>query len=569
MKMWRMSRGPWLSVAAAASCCLGISLPLLAAAGNPLPEGVGREVTMLDAAIRAAAVGWAAFLLIFGRRFERATTGTFFLLACLGVAWPMLASASYAAALMAAFLAYAAAMLVYAFVPRLAMAVACAWPLAGLYAAHVYFSGSFSPRWLLFLGLLVAGALLGALLPKAALAVVSSGIGTLLLWLASPLDFGFWSVAMIFAGGVLWQAAIAPVFFPVIPASLAVDNNSLSAKRLRWFGALKTGAVVLAAGAFAAALLAPRIEPASASQKARLEALSKQGALLRPGLLFSPADAFYLGGRPIETALVGGSGTPWDRLALPLLGHSPAASVHRLRAVKEPAELETMRRAAAITSKAFETIAPMIRPGVNEKEVERAILNSFQKNGANGIAFPCVVGSGRNATLPHYMANDAVMRDGFAVVDIGCALNGYASDMTRTFSVNDRYTEAQKKLLELLVQAGDAARARLKAGASYAALDKAARDVITKAGFGPYFNHGLGHPVGLDVHDPYQDKLMAGMVVTIEPGIYIPAGSPVDRPYWDLGARIEDSYIVTANGFEEITSFPKIPPERTALNAGK
>ncbi len=560
-----MNSRSWMHLAATSAILAGAPLASLAAA-KAMPEGVGREWTPLDAVVKASLIIWAAFLLVFGRRFERLTVGTFFLMAPLAIAWPALSRSSYGAVLAAVFLAYAAGMLVFAFVPRLAMAAACLWPLAGVYAAHIYFTGSFHVSWALFLCLLAAGAALGALLPKIAVAVAGSAIGALLILLFSPWELGFWGAVAIFSAGVAWQVVAMPGLFPDHSVSREIAASPMLVKRMHWFGSLKGGVLVIVAAVLVVSFFAPRIEPLSASQKERVATLEKVGAFSRPGLLFSPADSFYLGGRPIAMALVGGSGSFLDRLLLPVTGRDPSPAVHRLRAVKSPQELDKMRRAAAITSKAFAAIAPMIKPGVNEKEIERAILASFAANGANGIAFPCIVGSGPNATLPHYMANDAVMKEGFVVIDIGCALDGYASDMTRTFPVNGRYTDAEKKLLEVLVQAGDAARAKLKAGASYSSLDKAARDVITKAGFGPYFNHYLGHPVGLDVHDPYQDKLKAGMVVTIEPGIYIPSGSTVDKAYWDLGARIEDSYIVTADGYEEITSFPKIPQVQANAN---
>ncbi len=560
-----MNPRPWSHFAAASVVLAGAPLASLAAA-KVLPEGVGHEVTPLEVIIRAALIVWAVFLLAFGRRYERLAAGTFFLLAPLAVAWLALSRSSYGAVLVAAYAVYAAGMLVLAFVPRLAMAVACLWPLAGVYAAHIYFTGSFHVSWTLFFCLLAAGAALGALLPKAATVVTGSATGALLILLASPWELGFWGLITAFCAGIIWQAAALPAVFPDRSGFGEISASPLLAKRLHWFGSLKAGAVVMIVGAVLVSLAAPRIKPLTASQKERAGTLEKEGVLSRPGLLLSPADSFYLGGRPVAIALVGKSGSFLNRMLLPVTGRDPSPEIHRLRAIKSPQELEIMRRAAAITSKAFEAVAPMIKPGVNENEVERAILASFAANGANGIAFPCIVGSGHNATLPHYMANDAVMKDGLVVIDIGCALDGYSSDMTRTFPVNGRYTEAEKKLLEVLVQAGDAARAKLEAGASYGSLDKAAREVITKAGFGPYFNHYLGHPVGLDVHDPYRDRLEAGMVVTIEPGIYIPAGSPVDKAYWNLGARIEDSYIVTGEGYEEITSFPKIPPEQPNAN---
>ena len=143
------------------------------------------------------------------------------------------------------------------------------------------------------------------------------------------------------------------------------------------------------------------------------------------------------------------------------------------------------------------------------------------------------------------------------VIDIGCSIDGYASDMTRTFAVDGTLSVEQQELVDTVNAAGDAARSLLRAGADTRELDSAARKVIEDAGFGPFFLHGLGHHVGLDVHDPGWPALEPGMVITIEPGIYISSGSDIDPAYWDLGVRIEDSYIVTEDGYEEITSYPR------------
>jgi Xaa-Pro dipeptidase len=149
------------------------------------------------------------------------------------------------------------------------------------------------------------------------------------------------------------------------------------------------------------------------------------------------------------------------------------------------------------------------------------------------------------------------MTEGLVVIDIGCSVDGYASDMTRTFPVAGAATVQQQEIIDVVNAAGDAARAALRAGVTMRELDRAARTVIEDAGFGPFFLHGLGHHVGLDVHDPHVSTLEPDMVITIEPGIYISSGADIDPAYWDLGARIEDSYIVTEDGYEEITSYPR------------
>ena len=525
-----------------------------------LPEGLQAETSMVLILGRVALVLWAAFLLLAGRRFPRCTTGTFFLAVAAALGIGIFSGIHYGLALLAAWVAFAFCMLVVAFVPRLAMAVACAWPLAAVYLAYLFNAGSFGMSKLLVLGLALAGAALGALFPKFALAVLAPALGVVLLTLAIPGMEGFWWPVGVFAGGVLWQGVLLPWWNRPRFQGAPPAPPTVAEKRLAWRQSLGRGAAVLAMAAVAVTLLAPSLDSKGAPEPKRLEALRKSGALDRPGLLLSPEDAQYLFGRPIPVGLVGPWGGLLNRLALPFLGHGMGPAVGKLRAVKDEGEMEAMRRAAAITSKAFEEVAPLIRPGINEADLERAILASFKKNGATGIAFRCVVGSGKNATLPHYMENNAPLKDGLVVMDIGCSVDHYASDMTRTFPVSGKLTEAQRKLVETVITAGDASRAALKPGADISDLDKAARDVIKRAGFGDYFTHGIGHPVGLDVHDSWiRGPLQPGMVVTIEPGIYIPAGSKTDRKYWDLGVRIEDSYLVTKDGYEELTHFPRMP----------
>ena len=163
------------------------------------------------------------------------------------------------------------------------------------------------------------------------------------------------------------------------------------------------------------------------------------------------------------------------------------------------------------------------------------------------------------------MDNNAELKHGLVVIDIGCSVDGYASDMTRTFPVSGKLSAPERELVATVVAAGDAARAKLKPGVKQSELDAAARAVIEKAGFGPYFTHGLGHPVGLDVHDSWiRGSLKPGMVITIEPGIYVPAGSKVDKKYWDLGVRVEDSYLITKDGYDELTHYPKMPGDEAA-----
>jgi hypothetical protein len=515
---------------------------------------------------------WSLPLLLASRRLPRFTAGSLFLALGTAIGWGLFASNGYPLALLMAFVLFGFAMLVHAFVPRLAMAVACSWIFLGVYGSHLYFTGSFGFSRPLGLGLLVAGAAFGAVFPRLGLAALGPALAALMLIAAVPFQAGFWWPVLVASGGVIWQTLALPFMQSRRLSSMGPPPPTLADKRRAWTGALIWAASAMALLVLGVTLLAPAADSAASPHSGRVSTLRKSGALSRPGLLLSKENAYYLFGRALPVALVGPYGPVLNRVLLPILGRSPGRSVEEMRAVKDASEVEKMRRAAAITSQAFADVAPLIKPGANEADLEKAILASYERNGANGLAFRCVVGSGRNATLPHYMDNNADLKDGLVVIDIGCSVDGYASDMTRTFPVSGKLDDAQRKLLETVVAAGDAARAMLKPGVKQSELDAAARKVIKDAGFGEYFTHGLGHPVGLKVHDSWiRGPLQAGNVITIEPGIYIPAGAKADKKYWDLGARVEDSYLLTKDGFEELTHFPKIVglPTPTGTQTGK
>jgi Xaa-Pro aminopeptidase len=329
----------------------------------------------------------------------------------------------------------------------------------------------------------------------------------------------------------------------------------------QWKVALAWCATVMVLVTVWSILAVHRVEARSTSDPARLRALAERGELSRPGLLISTLNNYHLSGKPLPVTLVTAEGAWWSRLTFPFTGRSLNRTVQRIRAVKDERELEAMRRAAAITSLAFAEIEPLIRPGVNEAEIEETILRTFRENGATGVAFKSIVGSGANAVLPHYEKNNAVMSEGLVVIDIGCEVDHYASDMTRTFPVAGTLSEAEAHLIEIVIEAGDASRETLKPGVAFGDVHDAAAKVIEDAGFGEFFNHRVGHHVGLDVHDPGHDPLEPGMVLTIEPGIYVPEGADADPQYWNLGVRIEDTYIVTEDGWEEITAYPWCPGE--------
>ena len=228
--------------------------------------------------------------------------------------------------------------------------------------------------------------------------------------------------------------------------------------------------------------------------------------------------------------------------------------IYNLRAVKEDWELELMRKAQSITDAAFAEVLTKIRAGMTEKELQAELIYCQLKNGADGLAFDPIVVSGPNTSVPHGVAGDRVIQEGdFITMDFGAAYKGYCSDMTRTVAVGFA-TEEMKTVYETVLKAQEAALAATKPGMKGREIDGIARQVITDAGYGPYFGHGYGHSLGLEIHEapncgPASEPAMeVGNVCSAEPGIYIPG---------KFGVRIEDVVIFTENGTENITHSPK------------
>jgi Xaa-Pro aminopeptidase len=222
--------------------------------------------------------------------------------------------------------------------------------------------------------------------------------------------------------------------------------------------------------------------------------------------------------------------------------------VPEMRAVKSAAELGLMRRAADATAAGYREALRVLRPGVPEGEVQRALERGYFGFGAEAHAYEPIVGSGLNATVLHYKDNTGVCKGGeVLLIDSGAQYRGYACDVTRCFPVSGRFTKEQGDVYELVLKAQSAAIRAAKPGAMMWEVDKAARDVIDAAGYADAYIHGIGHHLGLDVHDAAPDGPLApGMVITIEPGIYLP-----DQK---LGVRIEDDILITKNGNENLTS---------------
>jgi Xaa-Pro aminopeptidase len=228
----------------------------------------------------------------------------------------------------------------------------------------------------------------------------------------------------------------------------------------------------------------------------------------------------------------------------------------QLRAVKSTAEIKLMDRAIDVTTRGFAAAFRMIRPGVTERQIADALETEYRRLGASGLAYNTIVGAGLNATVLHYMDNtQAVKENDLIVIDSGAAWEGYAADITRTVPASGRFSDEQREVYEVVLRAQEAAIKRIRPGVRMFEVDAAAREVIDRAGFGAAFIHNIGHQLGLEVHDVSPDgPLKAGMVITIEPGVYLP-----DRR---IGVRIEDDLLVTPRGSRNLTAaVPRQPRE--------
>jgi Xaa-Pro aminopeptidase len=267
--------------------------------------------------------------------------------------------------------------------------------------------------------------------------------------------------------------------------------------------------------------------------------------------------------------------------------------LHDMRVYKSRSELKVMREAARISAKAHRRIIQFCRPGLREYQLEAEFAHECSRLGARFQAYPSIVGSGANGCILHYIENQGTLTDGDLVLaDAGCELECYASDITRTFPVTGRFSEYQRALYELVLDAQTAAIEQVRPGNHWNHPHEAAVRVITKGlvrlgllkgrvptlikkeAYKPYYMHRTGHWLGMDVHDVGDYKvdgewrlLEPGMVLTVEPGIYIPAGSKgVSRRWWNIGIRIEDDVVVTKDGCEVLSAdMPKSVEEIEAL----
>ena len=262
-----------------------------------------------------------------------------------------------------------------------------------------------------------------------------------------------------------------------------------------------------------------------------------------------------------------------------------------MRLVKDAHELHTMRAAAAISADAHVRAMRLAAPGRMEYEIEAELLHEFRRRGSQFPAYTSIVAGGANACVLHYRENNAVLRDGdLLLIDAGCELDGYASDITRTFPVNGRFSGPQRDIYALVLAAQHAAIDAVAPGRSWDEPHQAAIDVLVRGfidlglcegtpeaviesgDYRRFYMHRTGHWLGLDVHDvgDYREAgqwraLREGMTLTVEPGCYIRPGPGVPEAFWNIGVRIEDDVAVTPEGCEVLTS--GVPKSIEAIEA--
>jgi Xaa-Pro aminopeptidase len=270
--------------------------------------------------------------------------------------------------------------------------------------------------------------------------------------------------------------------------------------------------------------------------------------------------------------------------------------VDEMRLYKSSYELDLMRQSAKIASRAHARAMQYVRAGQMEYEVEAEFLHEFYRSGAQAPAYTSIVAGGANACTLHYNANNSVLKDGdLLLIDAGCELDGYASDITRTFPVNGKFSAAQRDVYDLVLAAQTAAIAQVTVRNHWnspheAALDvlvqgfidmklcQGSKDAVLESGaYRQFYMHRTGHWLGLDVHDAgeYKNKvgdwrkLEAGMTLTVEPGCYIRPADNVPEHFWNIGIRIEDDVLVTDGVCEVLTlDAPKSVADIEALMRG-
>jgi Xaa-Pro aminopeptidase len=320
-----------------------------------------------------------------------------------------------------------------------------------------------------------------------------------------------------------------------------------------------------------------------------------------PGLLENKERVFYtMGTHPdFDQRLIGwvnrlrtkeraGVHTPSEFVALDHI-------LHDMRLFKSSHEVKAMRKAASISARAHCRAMQICKPGVKEYQLEAELLHQFMKQGARFPAYSSIVGGGKNGCILHYVDNREALKNGdLVLIDAGAEFDYYAADISRTFPVNGRFSKEQRVLYSIVLEAQLAAIEKVRPGNHWNDPHEAAVEVITRGlvdiglltgkvdkliedeTYKRFYMHRTGHWLGMDVHDVGDYKiddewrvLEPGMVMTVEPGLYIAEAEDIDPKWWNIGIRIEDDVLVTRDGYEVLTEgVPKQPDEVEALMAG-
>ena len=270
----------------------------------------------------------------------------------------------------------------------------------------------------------------------------------------------------------------------------------------------------------------------------------------------------------------------------------PATIVHEMRVLKSADELELMQRAADIAAEAHCEAMKVARPGMKEYELEALIERVFRQHGSSAPAYTSIVGAGANATVLHYINNDGELRDGeLLLIDAGAEYQGYASDITRTFPINGRFTKPQREIYDLVLKAQMECVEMVRPGTTHDQLKQHSIEVLTEGmvelgllkgnpvelikekKHEQFYMHGLGHMLGIDVHDvgcyyygTESRALESGVVMTVEPGIYVsPDTKDIPSQYLGIGVRIEDDVLCTSDGPRVLTN--KVPKQAEEIEA--
>lgn len=252
----------------------------------------------------------------------------------------------------------------------------------------------------------------------------------------------------------------------------------------------------------------------------------------------------------------------------PLVNNPYYAITARLREVKTPEEMYLLRRAVEISCAGHNEAMKTLHPEMSELEIQGLQEYIHKKYGAEEVGYGSIVGAGENGCILHYMENSRTrIGTNLLLMDVGASYHGYSADVTRTIPAQGKFSADERSIYQLVYDAQEAAFKTLKEGSKWADANKAANEVISngllrlgiikdKKDFRKYYPHGLGHHIGLDVHDRSEyGPLKKDMVITIEPGIYIPPNSNCDKKWWGIAVRIEDDALITENGYELLSAF--------------